>query len=138
MLAVGIVALSLGLLLVGVFLWISRLKSQAETELRAHAQHWLHVEPSANLIGLGSAGGKQLRGNGALGVSEDSLWFVQWVPRRTLHIPRARITSVDQTRAHAGKAGPLMLRVAFDEEGRSDTIAWVVREPDTLQRILSA
>jgi hypothetical protein len=111
----------------GAGVWLRRTARSAETELR---------DNGANLIGLQSRGGAQLRGNGCLGLSRDSLWFVQWVPRKSLQIPRSAITSVEETRAHAGKAGPLMLKVTFTQDGQTDSIAWVVRDLEGWKRVL--
>jgi hypothetical protein len=120
----------------GAGVWLRRTARSAETELRDKATSWEKVDNGANLIGLQSRGGAQLRGNGCLGLSRDSLWFVQWVPRKSLQIPRSAITSVEETRAHAGKAGPLMLKVTFTQDGQTDSIAWVVRDLEGWKRVL--
>jgi hypothetical protein len=86
-------------------------------------------EPGANFAGLASRGGRQVRGNGALALTEDALVFQQWVPRRVLRIPRRDIVAVDRTRGHAGKWGPRMIRVTFTSpEGRTDSAAWWVHD----------
>jgi hypothetical protein len=122
----------------GTGVWLRRTSRGAEAELRDKATAWEKVDNMANLVGLQSRGGAQLRGNGCLGLSRDALWFVQWLPRKTLKIPRSAITAVEETRAHAGKAGARMLKVTFTEDGQTDSIAWTVRDLEGWMKVLGA
>jgi hypothetical protein len=85
----------------------------------------------ANNFGLQSRGVTQLRGNGALVLTKSSLRFFQVLPRSEVNIPLSTITAVDTTRVHLGKTvGHKLLRVTFDLQGQSDTIAWYVTDVD--------
>jgi hypothetical protein len=121
----------------GTGFWLRRMSRAAEAELRDKATSWEIVDRAARLIGLQSKGGAQLRGNGCLGLSRDSLWFVQWLPRKTLQIPRSAITAVEETRVHAGKAGPQMLKVTFTQDGQTDSAAWTVHDLESWKKVLA-
>jgi hypothetical protein len=88
------------------------------------------IDETANCFGLETKGVFQLRGNGCLAATNDELLFIMWLPRKEISIPRAWITAVERAKSHLGKRifRPL-LRVRFtDELGRSDSVAWLVRD----------
>ncbi len=83
------------------------------------------TDPMANYFGRASRGGMEVRGNGALVLTDKALWFHRIGADAPLEIPLASITSVDTTRSHAGKTiGRDLLRVSFDD----DSVAWYVRD----------
>ncbi|WP_109530218.1 MULTISPECIES: hypothetical protein [Nocardia] len=83
-------------------------------------------DPVANFFGLASKGGAQVRGNGALVLTDTQLWFQRAGSHAPLEIPLASVTSVDIVRSHAGKSvGRDLLRVSLD----ADSAAWYVRDP---------
>jgi hypothetical protein len=111
---------------------VQKMRAEARLEmerdvLRGHTP--VRLDDNVNFFGLGSKGGAQLRGNGALAVGSDVLAFVMWVPRRTIKIPLADIVEVDEVKSHAGKAtsAPL-LRVRWRTAGVEETAAWWVRD----------
>ena len=87
-------------------------------------------DETANFFGLESRGPAQIRGNGFLGLSDDELVFVMWLPRRTIRIPRASMSSIDRPRSHLGKTvGHPLLKILFtNAEGQTDSAAWLVRD----------
>ncbi len=86
---------------------------------------------NANYFGHKTEGGKQIRGNGALVLTEDELWFSLAVPQRELSIPINQITAVELTRSHLGKTVfRSLLAVSFNHQGRQEQIAWAVNDPE--------
>ncbi|MFD4354508.1 hypothetical protein ACFWPX_18280 [Nocardia sp. NPDC058518] len=82
-------------------------------------------DPVANYFGRAAKGGKQVRGNGALVLTDTRLWFRRAGSDDPLEIPLASITSVDIVRSHAGKSiGRPLISVSFDD----DSAAWYVRD----------
>lgn len=82
----------------------------------------------ANYFGLESRGGKQVRGNGALVVTADRIWFQRIGAGEPIVIPRRDVKSTEVVKSHAGKAvGRPLLKVTFDDEhGSTDAVAWYV------------
>lgn len=113
--------------------WVRR----AGTAGRAAAEAAAGGEPvvlqaDANSFGLASAGMAQVRGNGTLVLTGQALVFAQWVPARTVRIPRSAITEVATPRSHLGKSrGVRLLRVAWRTDGGTeDAIGLQVRDLD--------
>src|SRR5688500_13064995 len=116
--------------------WIRRLRSSAEAEVLAGGRVRM-MDASANLAGVMSRGVTQLRGNGCLAAYEDELVFVQWVPRRTLRIPRSAITGVGRVRVFLGKTkGKPMLEVLWAGEDGSDSAGWWVSDLEAWEKEL--
>ena len=94
-------------------------------------------EVGANFFGQTSKGWKQVRGNGALVLTHDQLWFRLALPAREWDIPLADIILVEIKRSHLGKrcAWPL-LYVEFHTEHGADSIAWVVRDAEAWREAL--
>lgn len=120
-----------------VFLRALRSRSAAATQDAARVLGGdppLLEDRGANYRGRTSR--REVVGNGCLSLGEEALVFTQWVPRRTITIPRSAIVSVDRTRRHAGRIGPAVLRVRYrDETGAEDAVGFTVRD---LPRWLSA
>lgn len=80
-------------------------------------------------FGLESKGVTQARGNGALVLTDRELHFFQFLPARDLRIPCESIVEVKTTRSHLGKSiGRDLLFVAFEVDGRRDSVAWYVTD----------
>ncbi len=93
----------------------------------------------ARSLGVRSAGVWQVRGSGSLALSGTELVFAQWVPDRSLRIPRTAIESVDTIGSHLGKTvGARLLRVRWRADGREDEIALQVPDLDGWLRDLGA
>lgn len=89
---------------------------------------------SANFFGLKSRGGRQIprtgrRGNGALVLTDDELWFCLAAPSREISIPIGAIRAVDIKRSHLGRTvfRPL-LAVSFTFQGKDEQVAWYVKD----------
>ena len=132
-------------LVVSAIAWVflARLRTQrAEArealERKLAGRRVLARDDRALYFGLGSRGGRQLRGNGCLAATDDEILFEMWVPRRSLSISRARVLAVEGARAHAGKTiGFELVRVRFREpDGREESAAWATREPALWLRAL--
>jgi len=96
-------------------------------------------EPAANYFGLESRGGGQSRGNGALVLTADQLWFHLLVPTQELTIRLADVTDVALVDGHLGKSvGRALLRVRFRGEAGEDAAAWLVADPERWQREIAA
>jgi hypothetical protein len=84
----------------------------------------------ANFFGLESRGLAQLRGNGALVLARDELFFLQAVNRRELVIPLEDIITLSIVRSHLKKwVGRPLLRVDFRSGEGTDAVAWLVNDP---------
>lgn len=96
-------------------------------------------DPSANFYGLISRGHGQVRGNGALVLTADALWFSQITPATELAIPRADVLEVSLVGSHLGKAsaGHQLLHVRFRSGDGEDAAAWLVAEPERWRRALT-
>lgn len=80
-------------------------------------------------FGLQSKGVFQGRGNGALVLTPNELWFSRAVPRRDLQIPLDAITEVTTVRSHLGKTYFRdLLRVSFRTQNTTDAIAWYLTD----------
>jgi hypothetical protein len=85
---------------------------------------------SANSFGQESLGVWQIRGNGGLVLTERELHFFLFLPKRDLLIPLDSITEITFTKCHLGKATIYnLLKVRFVVDGKSDSIAWYVSDP---------
>ncbi|MFC8044673.1 hypothetical protein [Nocardia sp. NPDC057353] len=86
----------------------------------------LRSDPMANFFGWESRGGRQIRGNGALVLTAQRLWFRRAGAAEPLEIPLAAVTGIEIVRSHNGKSVRRdLLRVAV----AGDSVAWWVREP---------
>lgn len=85
----------------------------------------------ANYFGRKKKGMAQIRGNGALVLTNSQLWFLQAAPRNEIDIPLTQIIRVSTTRSHLGKTifRPLLF-VEFETPDGPDSIAWALRHPD--------
>ena len=87
----------------------------------------------ANLYGVASEGGGQVRGLGMLALTPDELVFVQFVPDRQIRIRRDRITAAAVGRTFLGKtSGRDLLMVTWGE----DVAAWDVPDVTSWQSAL--
>jgi hypothetical protein len=130
-----VVSVGAGLLALLTFLMFVltslRKRLSAEVERRFGGQMVLLQALNANFFGQQSKGVGQIRGNGALVLTEDELWFLLGIPSREISIPLRDITSVSLVKSHLGKTKfrPL-LRVEYLSEGIADSVAWAVNDPE--------
>ena len=85
---------------------------------------------SANSFGQESLGVKQVRGNGLLILTEHELYFGMYLPKKDFHIPLTLIQCVEIVRSHLYKTKSRdLLKVVFtNDNGQTDSIAWLVRD----------
>jgi hypothetical protein len=90
----------------------------------------LRVAPMAQYHGLASAGWRQVRGNGSLILTEETLRFDQWSPQRQVIVPLEDVLRVETPRTHAGKWSLRpMLRVTWRTwDGLEDAAAWTLND----------
>ena len=80
-------------------------------------------------FGLTSKGRFQGRGNGALVLTPNELWFSRAVLRSDLRIPLDTITEVTTVKSHLGKTYFRdLLRVSFRTQNGTDSIAWYLTD----------
>ena len=133
MLAVVVIVLALAALAVAVVLarrGAQRVSARVEERLEG-----LEVlrRSKANLYGVASEGGGQVRGLGMLALTPDELVFVQFVPDRQIRIRRDRITAAAVGRSFLGKtSGRDLLMVTWGE----DVAAWDVPDVTSWQAAL--
>lgn len=132
--------------LLAVILQVSRaaLRAVARTSAERVAKRFRPEEVrrqdlTANFFGLESQGAAQLRGNGALVLTDQLLWFSRAVAEEVFEVPRADVTGVEVVRSHLGKSvGRPLLKVRFRSSNGEDSIAWCVPDVegwrDALQR----
>ena len=141
---VGVVVLALAILklvLVGARLIERRVDRTVSARLAAiyAPGQMLLSETMANFFGERSRGPAQVRGNGGLVLTEDSLVFHMLVPDRTITIPLEDVQEVSIVRSHLGKSVRRdLLHVAYAVPDGADAIAWFVRDPGTWQREIEA
>jgi hypothetical protein len=91
----------------------------------------LRTEPDANFFGVQSGGMGQIRGNGALALARNELWFSLYMPQREVLIPLGDVLEATTARSHLGKSvGRKLLLVRFRAAGGEDSVAWAVRDVD--------
>ena len=100
-------------------------------EKRFAGQNIILHQMGAKFFGQKSKGLIQMRGNGALVLNKDELWFLMAVPERQVSIPLKNIKKVTLPVSHLGKTvfRPLLC-VEFSSDGLDDSIAWAVPDPE--------
>jgi hypothetical protein len=93
---------------------------------------------NANSLGRKLKAGRQIRGNGALVLTDSELWFTLAVPEREILIPINKIRAVELRKSHLGKIifRPLLYIEYMSAEGE-DGIAWYVKNPETWQKAIA-
>lgn len=85
---------------------------------------------SANFFGQQSQGMAQMRGNGALILTDNELYFQMLMPKKELHIPISSISQVETPKSFLGKSKFMpLLKVEYkDDKGQTDAAAWLVKD----------
>ncbi len=93
----------------------------------------------ANFLGVRSKGGAQWRGNGALVLTSDVLFFLRAVPKKEYRIPIRAITSLSMPKSFNGKSvlAPLLCVNYHADEGE-ESIAWALRNPEKWKAAIEA
>lgn len=87
----------------------------------------LGVTTRANFFGVKSKGGSQIRGNGALVLTEKTLHFIRAVPQKEYKIPISSIRRISMPKFFNGKSAWVpILCVHYETETGEDSIGWAV------------
>lgn len=90
----------------------------------------LGVTTRANFFGFNSLGGKQIRGNGALVLTEDKLHFFRGSPFKEFVFPINSIKNITLPKSFNGKSVfAQLLCLEYEIDGKIDSVAWALREP---------
>jgi len=85
----------------------------------------------ANFFGEASRGSTQIRGNGALVLTDTELFFVLLAPRKQYTIPLGQIVEITLPRSHLGKSViKRLLKVEYRTPSGTDSIAWAVPDAE--------
>jgi len=116
-----------------------RQRLMKQVQARFAGQGIRRLSLGANFFGQQSRGMGQIRGNGALILTEKDLWFLLAAPQRDYVIPLHQITGVSLPRSHLGKTilRPL-LRVDYITDQGSDAMAWALADPNGWAREIDA
>ncbi|MBW1719980.1 MAG: hypothetical protein JRJ43_10555 [Deltaproteobacteria bacterium] len=96
---------------------------------RFNKEELIGVTTRANFLGIKSRGGAQIRGNGAIVLTSDAIFFIRAVPKKEYKIPISSIRNVSMPRSFNGKSvlAPLLC-VNYDTEYGEDSIAWALKD----------
>ena len=128
LLVLGILTLVFGVLaIVGT---IVKRKVKAAIDTHFSPGEMVLSSYKANFFGLESKGMGQVRGNGALVLTREKVWFKQLAVNRIIDIPLCDIVQVETVHSHLGKSifRPL-LKVQFNVGTTLDAIVWYVPNP---------
>jgi hypothetical protein len=135
LLIIGAVVFGVILLVAATIAFVRGVLRRAEQQLDAAlaGEPVLLRDSMANFFGLASLGPMQLRGNGSLALTRETLAFMRAMSKQPpLSIPLSAIQKVESTRSHLGKTvGRPLLTVHFvNSAGEVDVVAWFVRDLD--------
>lgn len=121
--------LALLLIILGLVYHLTRKKLTRAITERFEQGAILGATTRANFFGLKSKGGAQARGNGALVLTKDSVFFIRAVPQKEFEIPIASILEVSMPMAFNGRsvARPLLC-LRYRRDSGEDAIAWSLKD----------
>lgn len=97
----------------------------------------LGATTSANFFGKKSKGGKQIRGNGALVLTKDAIYFFRAVPFKEYLIPFKSVIEVSLPSAFNGKSVlSKLLSVQYKTNSGSETMAWALKNPESWKKTI--
>jgi hypothetical protein len=99
----------------------------------------LITDDMVNFFGQESLGVWKVRGNGVLLLTKNELYFGMWKPKKELLIPVKSIVEISNPKSHMHRSRfkPLLKIVFKNENGDSDSVAWLVRNLDKWNNILN-
>lgn len=106
-------------------------KSRAEKILKNYSKEEIKAFSSnVNFFGLKSKGISQIRGNGALLLTKEYLYFEMWIPKKKVKIPLEKIKNIEEAKSFLGKTRftPLLKIDFIDENNQKNSCAWQVRK----------
>lgn len=85
----------------------------------------------ANFFGLKSLGSKQIRGNGAIVLTKESLYFIRAAPFKEFIIPIEKVREISLPTSFNGKSiFKKLLCIHYQNDNKEEAIAWAVRNPE--------
>jgi|GEM_PF-2190963 len=129
-----ILVLVIGLILVSILALASVWRALRQQQNAIKTQYPNAFVVSANFYGQESKRMSQMRGNGALVVTDDTVIFELLAPRRAYEIPIHMITNIEYPRSFLGKSrGTKLLKISFmDAHGDPEAMAWEVPDVDAV------
>lgn len=147
-LALGLTIAAVVIVVVGVSLAIffnifsKQMKTSGVERIqeRFPTEQILLSDTSANFFGLESRGSFQIRGNGALVLTQDELWFSPFINKENISIPTEKIQVVRLVDSHLGKRilGRQLIYVQFQGSQGLDSAAWLVEDPNSWQSAIAS
>jgi hypothetical protein len=118
------------LILLNIIMAATRKKMEQAILQKFNKEDLLAANPRANFFGMKSKGGRQIRGNGALVLTKNELYFLRACPEMEYRIPIEKITGVSLPKSFNGKSifYPLLC-ITYQADNGEDAMAWAVREP---------
>ncbi|MFC1853896.1 hypothetical protein ACFL27_27240 [candidate division CSSED10-310 bacterium] len=118
---------------------LAQLRQSLRQEVsQRYPEHQILIQSlGANFFSQKSKGGTHIRGNGALVLTVEELWFLLAVPRREITIPLADIRAVSLTRSHLNKrAFRPLLTLEYNTVDGPDVVSWLVEQPEKWIQLL--
>lgn len=108
-----------------------RSEMQRKVDERFGGQEILKSERWANCFGKQSLGVGQIRGNGALALTKDELYFMMAMPQQEYAVSLKSISEVSLVKSFLGKTifKPLLC-IEWDSGATRDSIAFAVKNPE--------
>jgi len=128
------------LLIAGLVIFLRNLHANAMQKVSVeYPEHErVLISPMANLFGIGSAGMKQVRGNGILLLTASQIYFRMLIPKKEILIPVRSIISIETPKSFLGKTkGMKLLKIDYrNDTGGTGSAAWMVDNLDKWVEIL--
>jgi hypothetical protein len=115
-------------------------KTKAEKILKNYSKEEIKAFSSnVNFFGEKSKGMTQIRGNGALLLTKDYLYFQMWIPKKEIKIPLDKIENIEEVKSFLGKSKlrPLLKIDYIDENGQKNSAAWLVKNLQKWKSIIN-
>ena len=98
---------------------------------RFHGHPLVKATTRANFLGKLSKKGRQIRGNGALVLTVNTLYFIRALPHKEYAIPLTSIKKISLQRAFNGKSVlASLLCIDYDTGTEPDAMGWAVPDPE--------
>lgn len=140
LLLVIMIALGAVLVFALVFVVLKNLARRKEAVMQQRFPNARRIDRAANFFGQESLGRTQMRGNGALVLTDTELIFEMWVSDKQFRVPLLNIQSIENPTSFLGKSRltPLLKVVYRNEKGVTDAMAWQVSDLAGWVRLIDA
>ncbi|NPD90286.1 MAG: hypothetical protein HGN29_16360 [Asgard group archaeon] len=104
-------------------------KRKREIIAKFQNEEILEISFFSNFYGVASKKFKQVRGNGVLILTKEEIFFGMFIPKKEIKIPLKSIIEVKTPKWFLGKTRfrPVLVIDFINEEGKTDSAAWEVR-----------